>query len=351
MQLKSLANTTNALHEITAVFDDTTLDFPRRKAALTAISKSYTLETIKAAIAQSTFNQTQIEAILTANGLQGELLETTVNELVLAQAQKKVTASTLGFGTALKGLRLKLKKVAASLWAFLTTNPMGWLALFAGVFAFAAVCVKKHNDKLEEIKQKTKETAEKARSAADSIRSDFDSLASTTDNVKRRYAELAQEVENLGKVNQSRGTLSTEDYDEFLDLSSQLAGLFPQLTAGYDENGNSLLSLSGNIDTIVSSLNDLMDVQQKISGQQILQKMSDIWAGYALDAEEYKKALTDAQEMSDSSRHSRPLTTLPPPSSTPRQPRKKPWKLSHLLCPCSNPLIFQPLSTPEKDLP
>lgn len=146
MQLKSLANTTNALHEITTVFADTTLDLTGQKAALTAIGKAYTLETLKAAIAQSTLNQAQIEAILTANGLQGELLETTVNELVLAQAQKKVTASTLGLGTAFKGLLLELKKVTASLWAFLTTNPVGWLTLVAGAFAAAAFGVKKYND-------------------------------------------------------------------------------------------------------------------------------------------------------------------------------------------------------------
>ncbi|MDE7046285.1 MAG: hypothetical protein K2O97_15040, partial [Acetatifactor sp.] len=153
MQLKSLANTTNALHEITAVFADTTLDRMGQEAALTAIGKSYTLETLKSAIAQSTLNQAQIKAILIANGLQGELLETTVNELVLAQAQKKVTASTLGLGTALKGLRLKIKSVTASLWAFLTTNPVGWLTLVAGAFAAAAFGVKKYNEHLEEVKQ------------------------------------------------------------------------------------------------------------------------------------------------------------------------------------------------------
>lgn len=56
-----------------------------------------------------------------------------------------------------------------------------------------------------------KEAAAEAKSAIDDIKSDFDTLSSTTDDIKERFAELAQGLENLGKVNQSRGKLSTAD--------------------------------------------------------------------------------------------------------------------------------------------
>ena len=49
----------------------------------------------------------------------------------------------------------------------------------------------------------------------DKINSINDSLKSNTEtveNAKKRYAELAQEVENLGKITQSQGTLSNEDF-------------------------------------------------------------------------------------------------------------------------------------------
>ncbi len=300
-QLKSLAQIQSVLTATKNL-----QNVANQRETLKSIGRTYTTETLKAALAQSTLNKAQMKTILLANGLQGELLETTAAELAnaasthaVAEAQKKAGASTLGFSTALKGLWIKIKSVTASLWAFLTTNPVGWLTLVAGAFAAAAFGVKKYNDHLEEVKQKTREAAAEAREAADSIKSDFDSLSSATDKVKRRYAELAQEVENLGQTNQSRGTLSTEDYSEFLSLGSQLAELFPQLTSGYDENGNAILGLSGNIDTIVDSLNDLVDVQQRMAKQQILDKMSDIWAGYTLEAEEYRDALNDAQEFLD----------------------------------------------------
>lgn len=147
--------------------------------------------------------------------------------------------------------------------------------------------------------EKLKETAEEAKSAINDIEANFSNLRSTTDNIKERYAELAQGVEHLGKVNQSRGKLTTEDYDEFLDLSNQLAVLFPQLTAGYDDNGNAILNLSGNVDTIVSSLDNLVSVQQKLANQEILEKMPDVWAGYAVSLDEYKKNIEEVRKEAD----------------------------------------------------
>lgn len=146
-------------------------------------------------------------------------------------------------------------------------------------------------DSLVITKEEIKEAAEEAKSAIDEIKSNFDALSSSTNNIKKRFAELAQSVDNLGKTNQSRGKLSTEDYNEFLDLSNQLAELFPQLRIGFDDNGNAILDLSGNVDTIVSSLNNLVSVQQKLANQQILEKMPDVWTGYSSDLEGYQNSL------------------------------------------------------------
>ena len=146
-------------------------------------------------------------------------------------------------------------------------------------------------DSLVVTKEEIKEAAEEAKTAINDIKSNFDTLQSSTDSIKKRFAELAQGVDNLGKANQSRGKLSTEDYNEFLDLSNQLAELFPQLTINYDDNGNAILNLSGNIDTIVSSLENLVSVQQELTNQQILEKMPDMWSGYATDLEGYQDSL------------------------------------------------------------
>ena len=295
MQLKSLAKIQDALNSIK------NLGFATEELEL--IGKSYTTEVLKAAIAQSELTKQQIETILSSNGLQGELLETTADELAnaastnaVAASQATTTGTTLGLGTAFKGLWIQIKATTASMWAFLTTNPLGWATLAVTAIAGVALGIKKYNDSLEEAKQKIRETAEESKSAVKTIKSDFDELSSTTDNIKQRYAQLAQGVENLGKVNQSRGSLSNDEYAEFLDLSNQLAELFPQLTVNYDENGNAILGLSGNVNTIVGSLNDLVSVQQKLANQEIMKNMPDIWAGFMLDDEEFDRELKSSEK-------------------------------------------------------
>jgi len=106
--------------------------------------------------------------------------------------------------------------------------------------------------------ERLQEAAAEAKSAINDIRSSFQQLSSSTNEIKGRYAELAQ------GVNQTTGkniSLDTEDYKEFLELNNKLSELFPSLTKNYDENGNAILNLSGNIDTIVGSLDRLIEDQ------------------------------------------------------------------------------------------
>ena len=105
MQLKSLAKTTEALNNITSVLNTTYKTKKECEEALTVIGQSYTTETLKQALAQSTLDKAQIRTILSANGLQGELLETTADELAnaastnaVSASQAKTTTTTLGLG-------------------------------------------------------------------------------------------------------------------------------------------------------------------------------------------------------------------------------------------------------------
>lgn len=204
----------------------------------------------------------------------GAIVET--EALTLAQEQSTLAAKA-------QSIVLKTGSIAGNMLLF--------MAISKGI-SLAVTAIDDYIHRIDNLK----EAAEEAKSAIDTIKSDFDSLTSTTNDVKERFAELAQGVENLGKVNQSRGALSTDDYDKFLDLSNQLAELFPQLTKGYDDNGNAILDLSGNVDTIVGSLDNLVSVQQKLANQEILEKMPDVWTGYTVDLDEYEDELNDAEK-------------------------------------------------------
>ncbi len=136
---------------------------------------------------------------------------------------------------------------------------------------------------LEEIVQK----AETAKSEFKSIKDELDSTKDKVDEVSKKYAELAQNVGKLGTLNQNQGSLSNDDYQEFLDISNELAELFPSLTIGYDENGNAILDLNGDVQTITSSLYDMVDAQKALANQDLADKMSDIYSGFSVKQSGY----------------------------------------------------------------
>lgn len=150
----------------------------------------------------------------------------------------------------------------------------------------------------EEAKQKIREVGEEARNAADEIKSNFESTKSTVDDISERYAELAQDVENLGKATQNQGKLSTDDYKEFLDLSNQLAELFPQLTSGYDDNGNAILKLDGSVQNITNSIYSYVDALETANSIELQDKFDDIWKSYNQDMKDYSDQAQEAQNNS-----------------------------------------------------
>lgn len=151
----------------------------------------------------------------------------------------------------------------------------------------------------EEAKQKIREVGEEARNAADEIKSNFESTKSTVDDISDRYAELAQGVQNLGKATQNQGKLSNDDYKEFLDLSNQLAELFPQLTSGYDDNGNAILKLDGSVQNITTSIYSYVDALETANSIELQNKFDDIWKSYNQDMKDYSDQAQEAQNNSE----------------------------------------------------
>lgn len=71
-------------------------------------------------------------------------------------------------------------------------------------------------------------------------------------------------------------SLSTESYERFLEINGQLADLFPSLTKNYDENGNAILGLSGDVDTVTASITRLVEQQNNLTKV----KMAEQLEGY-----------------------------------------------------------------------
>lgn len=97
------------------------------------------------------------------------------------------------------------------------------------------------------------EAAEEAESKVDDLRSSYQSMSNTVlglngeGGIAQEFAELSQGVSSTGK----NLSLASDDYNRFLELSNQLAEIFPTLSRHYDENGNAIVDLSGDVDTVV----------------------------------------------------------------------------------------------------
>ena len=159
MQLKTLAKSKEVLNDFVNIGDS--------YDGLRIIGQKYSTSVLKSAITQSKLDRMQIGKILRGRGLQDDLLETTTNELYntaslneLNAAQKAAAASSLGLGTAVKGLGIKLKSLAAAHPVLLSTAAAigSVYTAYKGVASFqdwadGTEAVKGYNKELEKSQQ------------------------------------------------------------------------------------------------------------------------------------------------------------------------------------------------------
>lgn len=203
-----------------------------------------------------------------------------------AEALNKVEDAMVHVGE--KGTKLgnSIKNIGKSILNGFVTGALVW-GLTTAIDSLAKYIDKKLNPS-----KYIQKAAKKAREEIANIKSELKSTTDVVDEVKMRYAQLAQEVKNVGTIAQSQGTLSDDEYKEFLDISNQLAEVFPTLTRGYDENGKAIVSLSGDVDTIVGSLEHLVDVERQVANANISKQLPKDWAGYV---DSLKSANKDAE--------------------------------------------------------
>lgn len=207
-------------------------------------------------------------------------------------------------------LSARLKSLATSAKAFFknlggnllagTINVLGGM-LISSVVSLIGIGVSKLYKQIsgkaaEEAKQEIQQLGETARSEFKSIQDEMNATASKVNEVKDRYAELAQGVGDLGKATQNHGSLSNDDYEEFLNISNDLADLFPTLTNGYTDNGDAILDLNGDVQTITSSLNGLVEAQKAVAAQDMAKQMPDIFKSYRQDMNDDVKKYNEALE-------------------------------------------------------
>lgn len=229
----------------------------------------------------------QVQQVLTTKGIVDADAQAIMAQLGLSSANITASATTSGFTTSIYAN-------IAAIRAWMASNPIGWVLLIVSAIVAATVAIIQFNKNAEQKIENIKKKAEEAKTAIESIKSAFKNTKETVDDVAKEFAELSQGVDQISGKNIS---LSTEDYEKFLDLSNQLADLFPSLTRTYDENGNAIVKLSGDVNTIVGSLQNLVDVQRELANQEIAEKLPEVYAGVKENTKVYNEELKNQKSM------------------------------------------------------
>ena len=238
--------------------------------------KEVTAEANALKMAQDGLSESTVKDLLVKKGYNDEQIRGAITSDAFKNAQSSSTAS-MNADTSATLTNIAVTKA----WSVVkkAASIAGGIALSAAISIGISALVKL-SDSLITTKKEMQEAADTAKQAINDIKSSFDSLKSSTDNIKDRYAELAQGIDQLSGKNL---TLSNDEFNEFLNLSNQLSELFPSLTKNYDENGNAILNLSGNVNTIVSSLDSLIKKEQELANQKILDNMPDVYENFEDD--------------------------------------------------------------------
>lgn len=194
----------------------------------------------------------------------------------LSDEQKELLLTTLTLSAAENAGEKANYKYALSLKSITASIPVwGWVAIAAsailelGVFIYEQVSqLETSAEKLTRLKDEFKQISDEMSGISNGYRD----LKKSADDIIPRFAELSKGVNEFG----DNVDLTDEEYSEFLSLNNQLAELFPEINMGMDSNGNAMLALSGNADTLTESLWALVEAEQAAANEQIAAKMPEV---------------------------------------------------------------------------
>ena len=108
------------------------------------------------------------------------------------------------------------------------------------------------------------------------------------DSIAEKYMKLREGVSQFDNSNKS---LSTDEYQSYIDISNQIADQFPTLIAGYDAQGNAILNLGSNADSAAASLTNLYNASMQSSNIEIGESLEDVYKGVTAQTDEYQKQI------------------------------------------------------------
>ena len=247
--------------------------------SILAVQKQYQQAQTDGVVAQDKFSKAfdnkKIEAYFkTLNGAPATLSGLRASLQAAEGAQRGFSMSVIGSKIAMIGA-----EIAAIALNTAITMGVGFL-ITAAITAFDNYANRVSN---------AKDALVDTQSKIDEVNSELRTQEAVVKKSGKNYAELAQGVNQFNNTNLS---LSDGDYEEFLNLSTELANIFPELVKGYDDNGNAILNLNGNVKEVTNSLAKYSEQAKEAAAL----KLSDIFQGKNGNEDFFKNSKTVMDE-------------------------------------------------------
>lgn len=272
----------NSLQNVSDYYDD-----------IAKATENLSLKNTMLALSTSKISKEDAELILIAKGVEEEEIKQTLATYNLSASQMGATGTTFSLSSAFKGLTASIKSTIASIWAFIVSNPVGWIVGAISLVAGLGVAIVSINKLIEKHREEIIETGETAREEISQIKSELESMESSVEDAGKTFAELVDGIDTLNNTNIS---LSDEEYEDFIASSNELAELFPQLVVGLDAEGNAILDLGSNAEEATSKLNELIEAQRKLVAEETQEKLVDVFKGIHEETRDLGKELDNYQK-------------------------------------------------------
>lgn len=102
--------------------------------------------------------------------------------------------------------------------------------------------------------------SERAIEAAENMKTAWDELDNTQKNAEETVSQKGERFIELSKGVDTDGhnlSLTSEQYEEYISLSNEIAGIFPTMVQGFNEQGNAILNTTSGLEGLNEQLNEL----------------------------------------------------------------------------------------------
>lgn len=218
-----------------------------------------------------------------------------ISQESFVQSQSKVVQGTTKFSAVMKTASGNAKSFVATLGSMAVAAAASWAIgkVFEGIDYLAHYdenIIKAGQEAKDSIDSTFKSFEEGKQSIMDlgsSFGNQTEQIKNTgdaIDQVAEKYVELRKGVNQNTNENVS---LSTDEYQQYIDLSSKLASQFPGLVAGYDSQGNAVLNLASNADKAADSIRNLYEAQVSSANVDMGKNLQATYDGVVTQTSQY----------------------------------------------------------------